>query len=500
MSEESVFPQALLDELARDPVAPAFEHRGRATSRGELLDLVRRTAAALRAAGAGPGTGVALATGVSAAGFAAQAAAHVLGCRVVGVRQGLPAAHLRHVLGDVGVLVVDAESDTPPLRAAAGAARVVVLERDLPADGEHLVPAGRPGDTALVVLTSGSTGVPKGVSFTYAALTGHWSWQPARWTDRTRDLAARYDRFLLFGTLASAVVSEHLALCLLSGGTAVVAEGAPDLPRDFGRLRVTACLLTVPRLHHVLDTLRPTDATTLRSLLVAGSPLAPHRFAQAVELLGDVAHHGYGQTELGMVSLLTAADVRRHPGSLASVGRPWVGVDVRVVDEGGADVPPGATGEVLVRTANAFRGYWGDAARSAEVLRDDWVRTRDLGRLDGDGFLHLTGRARDVVFVNAVLHYAGPIEKALASHPDVDQAYVVGAPDERTGEAVHAFVIARPGASPDGDALRALVAAELGDGAVPATVTTVTAVPIAPSGKPDKAALLASRPEAVNGV
>ncbi|MDQ2585022.1 class I adenylate-forming enzyme family protein [Saccharothrix yanglingensis] len=500
MSEESVFPQALLDELARDPAAPAVERGPRTTTRGELLDLVRRTAAALRDAGAGPGRGVALATGVTAEGLAAQVAAHVLGCRVVGVRPAVPPAHLPHVLGDVDVLVVDAGTDDPALRGAAGAARVVVLEHDLPADGDDPVPAGRPDDVALVVSTSGSTGVPKGAAFTYAALTGHWSWQPARWTDRTRALAAGYGRFLLFGTLASAVVFEHLALCLLTGGTAVVPEGPPDLPRDFGRLRATACLLTVPRLHRLLDTASPDDLTTLRVLLVAGSPLAPHRFAQAVELLGDVVHHGYGQTELGMVSLLTAEDVRRHPGALASVGRPWAGVEVRVVDEDGADVPPGATGEVVVRTANAFLGYWRDPDRTAEVVRDGWVRTRDLGRLDGDGFLHLTGRARDVVIVNAVLHYVGPIEKVLVSHPDVDQAYVVGAPDERTGEAAHAFVVPRAGASPDGAALRALVAVELGPDAVPATVTTVAEVPIAPSGKPDKRALLALRPEAVRGV
>ncbi|WP_158845574.1 class I adenylate-forming enzyme family protein [Saccharothrix deserti] len=496
MSHEPVFPQALLDELARDPAAPAFERGARVTTRGEVLDLVRRTIRALREAGAGPGRGVAVATGVTADGFAALIAAQVLGCRVVGVRPGLPAAHLPHVVGDVDVLVVDATTDAPSLREAASAARVVVLEHDLPAEGEEPAPAGRSDDVAVVTFTSGSTGVPKGAAFTYAAMTANWAWQPARWTGRTRALAAGYGRFLLFGTLASAVMFEHLALCLLTGGTAVIPEGAPDLPRDFGRLRATACLLTVPRLHHVLDVLRTeeVDVSTLRVLLVAGSPLAPHRFAEAVGVLGDVVHQAYGQTEAGMLSLLTAEDVRKHPGAVESVGRPWVGVEVRVVDEDGAELPVGVTGEVVVRTANALLGYWHEPERTAEIMRDGWIRTRDLGHLDEDGFLHLTGRARDVVIVNAVVHYVGPIEKALASHPDVDQAYVVGAPDERTGEAAHAFVVARAGASPDEEELRALVAAELGPDAVPATVTTVAAVPIAPSGKPDKKALLALRP------
>ncbi|MBI0383681.1 long-chain fatty acid--CoA ligase, partial [Streptomyces albiflaviniger] len=89
-----------------------------------------------------------------------------------------------------------------------------------------------------------------------------------------------------------------------------------------------------------------------------------------------------------------------------------------------------------------------------------------------------------------IVHYAGAIERALAAHPDVDQAYVVGAPDERTGEAAHAFVVPAEGRAPDLDAVRASVAAELGEASVPATVTVVTEVPVAPSGKPDKRALL----------
>ncbi len=495
MPSAQVFPQALLDELAHDPDSPAFERGARATTRGELLDLVRRTASALRGAGAGPGTGVAVAVGVTAEGFAAQIAAHALGCRVVMVRKGLGRAHLPHVVGDVDLLVVDAEGDHPDLRTAAPAAKPVVLETDLPAASrERLTPMGRPGDAALVTYTSGSTGQPKGVVMTYAALSVYWAWQPDRWDARVREHAERYSRFLLFGTLASAVVFEHLGLCLLGGGTAVVPEsGLPDLPADFGRLRGTACLLTVPRLHHVLDAVRAggVDTSSLRLLLVAGSPLAPHRMAQAHELLGDVVRQAYGQTETGMLTVLTAEDVRRHPDAVRSVGRPWAGVRVRVVDGDGADVPTGVAGEVLVRVDCASAGYWRDPERTAEVLRDGWVRTRDLGELDAEGFLHLTGRARDVIIVDAVLHHAGAIERVLAGHPDVDQAYAVGAPDERTGEAVHAFVVPRAGATPDADALRGLVAGELGAGARPRTVTTVAAVPLLPGGKPDKKALLA---------
>jgi acyl-CoA synthetase (AMP-forming)/AMP-acid ligase II len=149
-------------------------------------------------------------------------------------------------------------------------------------------------------------------------------------------------------------------------------------------------------------------------------------------------------------------------------------------------------GEVWVRTPSAFAGYWRDEAATAEVLRDGWVRTQDLGSVDADGYLHLSGRARDVVIVNAVIHYTGPIERAIAACPDVDQAYVVAVPDEHTGEAAHAFLVPVPGREPDLGEVRKAVAAELGEAAVPARFSFVGAVPVAPSGKPDKAALRAS--------
>ncbi|WP_225850478.1 class I adenylate-forming enzyme family protein [Streptomyces sp. HPF1205] len=506
-----VFPQPLLDAFARDPDRPAFEFGLRPVPRGEVLELVRRCAAALDAAGAGAGrdrTGVAVTTAVTPTGFAAQIAAHLLGCRVTGLRPGLTPRQLDDVLAQgVDLVLADDTTRTEALAGAAKAAgaRILDVERDLaggppPAGGTPAAPLpaprGRPGDIALITLTSGSTGRPKGCAQTYRSLSEHWSWQEREhWGDAARELAAAYRRFLVFGTLTSAVMLEHLALCLIGGGTAVIPDSPVSFPYTWRRHRVTACLCTVPRLYQVLDTLRAEDVDTsdMRALLVAGSPLPPHRLAEAAERLGPVVHQGYGQTETGLLTLLTPLDQQRYGERVRdTVGRPMPGVDIEVRDGAGRMVPAGAPGEIWVRTAGAMSGYWQDPEQTAEVLQDGWIRTRDLGTLDADGFLRLVGRTRDVIFVNAVLHYAGAIETALAAHPAVDQAYVVGAPDERTGEAAHAFVVpARPGRLPDPDELRALVRAELGDGAVPATVTVVDGVPVAPSGKPDKKALLA---------
>jgi fatty-acyl-CoA synthase len=163
------------------------------------------------------------------------------------------------------------------------------------------------------------------------------------------------------------------------------------------------------------------------------------------------------------------------------VGRPHAHVDVAVRD-----------GELYVRTRYAATGYWDDEAATAETFVDGWLRTGDLGHLDDRGFVHLTGRTRDVVTVHGLPLYAGPIEAVLAAHPDVDQAYVVGAPDERSGEAVHAFVVPAPGHVPFDDVLRGAVLDALGAGSVPKTITYLPEVPVTNSGKPDKQALRAS--------
>jgi acyl-CoA synthetase (AMP-forming)/AMP-acid ligase II len=242
--------------------------------------------------------------------------------------------------------------------------------------------------------------------------------------------------------------------------------------------------MNVPRLHQMLAALRevalrdgPVDTSSLRALVVSGSPLAPHRLAETVERLGPIVFQSYGQTETGNLALLTPGDI--DAGVLDAVGRPQSRVEIDIRD-----------GEIFARSPYQMSGYWQDPEQTAEVLVDGWVRTRDLGHLDDAGFLHLSGRTRDVIIVDALPVYAGPIERVLASLPDVDQAYVVGAPDDRRGEAVHAFVVPRDGRMPERAALSAAVRDALGESSVPQTIEFVPEAPMAASGKPDKRALL----------
>ncbi len=283
---------------------------------------------------------------------------------------------------------------------------------------------------------------------------------------------------------------------LLVGGTVVVGgdDERQDLPRVIEQLRITGALTLVPALHRLLDVLdeHPVDVSCLRALVVTGSPATPRLLADAVARLGPVVWQGYGQSESGMISLLTPDHIRRsRRAALESVGKVLPHVEASVRDRSGAAVSVGGTGHIFVRSPQLMAGYWGeDAPGTPAVLRDGWLDTRDIGYLTPDGFLHLTSRAREVIMVEGHIRYAGPIERVLAGHPDVDQAYVVGAPDEWDGEAIHAFVVPRDGTAPDPDTLSSLVRAELGAANVPMTITSLTDVPLTAGGKPDKDALL----------
>lgn len=468
-----MWPQAVLDLLEAGGDRPVFEDRERIVDAAGMAALIRRVAAGLRGAGIGPGDGVALRVGVTPEAFAATIAAFAVGARVSGIRPGLTPEQLEHLLSRDDALLIDA----PRLAELAAT----------PDDGVPLVAAGRPEDIARILYTSGSTGHPKGCVQTYAAMTAAWAAHPDRWPPPVRELASRLRRYLVFGSLSSQVMLEYGVLTLAAGGTMVVAH-PPGFPDALVRNRATASVINVGKLYQLVRDQRenPADLKDLSALLVSGSPLEPGRLAEALEVLGPVVFHGYGQTETGMITMVTPAEMLASDAALASVGRPPAVTDLSIRDSAGN---PAAEGELYVRTPSQASGYWKDPTETAEVFTGGWVRTRDLARRGDDGYLRLLGRIRDVIIVNANLVHAGPIERVLAGHPDVAEAYVVGRPDERTGEAIHAYVVAAAGRTMAPDPLRKLIAERLGEASVPRTINAIDRVPLAPSGKPDKQAL-----------
>ncbi|MDQ7911416.1 long-chain fatty acid--CoA ligase [Phytohabitans sp. ZYX-F-186] len=472
------YPASVLGLLASAGDRPVFEHGSRTVTGAEMLGMIGRAAAGLRAAGIGPGDGVALMLGVTPEAFAVIFAGFVVGARLAGVRPGLPEPQLRHILARDATATVTDQAAVPPYAPHPLAVADLLSASD---SGHTPSLSARPHDVARLIYTSGSTGTPKACAQTYAALDAAWTARPEDWPPAIRELASRLDRYLVFGSLSSQVMIEYGILTLAAGGT-LVATDRPAFPEAIVRHRASASVITVARLHKLASAQRvdPADLRGLRALMVSGSPLPATRHREALDVLGPIVFHGYGQTETGTISMATPSD---PPGS---VGTPPAVVDLAVRGPDGAPVPHGTDGELYVRTPGQATAYRADPVETADVFVDGWVRTRDLGHLDPAGRLHLVGRTRDVVIVNANLYYAGPIERVLASHPDVAEAYVVGRPDEGSGEAVHAFVVPARDRAPDHAALRALVTTHLGEACAPKTVTTIAEPPLSPSGKPDK--------------
>ncbi|GIF42245.1 class I adenylate-forming enzyme family protein [Actinoplanes xinjiangensis] len=457
-----MWPGPVLDLLATGGDRPVFEDGDRVVTAAQMYTLIRRIATGLRRRDLGPGRGVALRLGINAEAFAATIAAFAVGARVCGIPSGLAPGRLEYLLErDDAVLIEDATVagllNSPPSPVTA---------------------AGRASDVARIIYTSGSTGHPKGCAQTYAAMSAAWAPHPDRWPPAIAELATRLDRYLVFGSLNSQVMLEYGILALTAGGTLVAAH-PPAFPDAFVRHRATASVITVGKLHQLVRSQRadPVDLSNLKALMVSGSPLEPGRLREALDVLGPVVFHGYGQTETGMISMASPGE---RPDT---VGRPPSVIDLKFCD-----------GELYVRTPAQAGSYWRDPSESARVFVDGWIRTRDLAALDDDGYLHLLGRARDVIIVQATLVYAGPIERLLATDPAVAEAYVIGRPDDETGEAVHAFVVPATGATPNPAQLRELVEANLGRSHMPRTVTVIDQVPLSPAGKPDKAALASTSP------
>ena len=461
-----MFPGPVVASLLASPDRPALEVGSRTVTRGELLAMVRRMVTGLREAGLGPGNGVGMVLSLSPEAYAAHLAAHALGCRVAGARPGWSSDQLAQALdrGRFDAVVADVPGDRPVLRLSELLAR--------PDPGGAVPGLGRPDDVARLTYTSGSTGRPKACAHSYRAIS--LAYQPGRWAPVLARLLSAFQRCLIRENLASPVMFTYLGRCLVVGGTAVLPGGLTEA-EAIERQRVSAALMPPARLHDVLRS--PADLSSLRAVMLGGSPASPQLLRAATERLGPVVWQGYGQGETGVIAILTPEDIAA--GHVASVGRPLPAVEVTVVD-----------GEIRVRSPHQMLGYWDDPEQTREVVRDGWVRTRDLGHLDAGGMLHLTGRARDVILVNAEVCYAGAIERVLAADPEVAQAYVVGAPDPQTGEAIHAFVVPTGDAAPDRDRLVALVRARLSANCVPKTVTTIRDVPMTAAGKPDKPALL----------
>jgi acyl-CoA synthetase (AMP-forming)/AMP-acid ligase II len=338
-------------------------------------------------------------------------------------------------------------------------------------------------DVADIIFTSGTTGNPKGVVCTHAqTLRGFADWAAI--------VGLRgEDRYLVINPFFHSFGYKAGIVACLTVGATLVPQAVFDIPEaaaNVARHRITA-LPGPPAIYQTFLNHPDLDTEQLSTLRLAVTGAAP----VPVELLQRMEHElgfetvvtAYGLTETcGIVSVCRPDD---PPETIsASSGRAIPGVEVRVVDDAGDEVPRGEPGEIVVRGYNVMQGYFEDPERTAEVLdADGWLHTGDIGTMDPHGYVAITDRKKDMFIVGGFNAYPAEIENLLSAHPDLAQVAVVGVPDERLGEVGVAFAVPRAGASPDPDALVAWAREHMANYKVPRRFVLVDALPMNASNK-----------------
>ncbi|MFC4085409.1 AMP-binding protein [Amycolatopsis samaneae] len=470
----------------------------RDTDSGEVLTWAGLDAAAaaqaarLAEAGVTPGDRVALRLPTSADFVVGLFAALRAGAIVVPISPQAPAPELHRLLDHSGALVVlqrtagdDLPEDVVALPPRAGGA---------PAEPVDVVRGGE--DIAVISYTSGTTGPPRGVMLSHRALLANLAQlsqvQGAlQATDRVLITIPLFHVYGLGPGLlqaaavgATAVLSERfeavrtLELCVEHRVTSIT--GVPVMYAEFAALGAEAL---------------GRGLATVRRMNSGAAPLHPKVLTAIRQATGLDVYEGYGLTECAPVVTSTLVTGYPKPGS---VGRPLPGVELRLVDsDGAAGEPPldpddpddvfdvldaeGGTGLVSVRGANLFSGYWPDGTSGPG--EDGWYRTGDVGYLDSEGDLHLVDRANDLIIVNGFNVFPREVEEVIGRLPEVAEAAVVGVVDERSGEAVKAFVVPAEGASLSEQQVVEHCAARLAGYKVPHAVEFTESLPHSATGK-----------------
>jgi fatty-acyl-CoA synthase len=357
-----------------------------------------------------------------------------------------------------------------------------------PADPVEI--AAQPEDICNIFYTGGTTGRPKGVAHRHAtvAMTNLQSLAFWDWPSTVRFLIA---------TPISHAAGGMLTPTLMKGGEFHVLPGFD--PQTFletvERERITATFMVPSMIYDLLDKARPEDfdLSSLEMIIYGAAPISPVRLAEAIARIGHKFCQLYGQTEApNTICYLSKADHDvTKPGRLESCGVPLAPNQVALLRPDGSEAGPGEAGEICVRGPLVMDHYWRNPEETEKTLEGGWLHTGDVAKRDAEGYLTIVDRVKDMVISGGFNIFTREVEDCLATHPGVASSAVIGIPHPRWGEAVAAYVVARPGFTIDADELIALVKERKGSVQAPKFIEIVDALPLTPIGKVDKKALRA---------
>ena len=482
------------------------------TSWSELDAAVNRTAHALASLGLEPGDRVAVVmANVVEFAFAYYGALRA-GLVVVPVNPAYTPRELTHLLSDSGAraavvgrvhlpAVAEARESAPALEVviatgSSDAPGAVAFGPLLEQSSTQPVVPGRGGeDLAVLLYTSGTTGTPKGAMLSHRALLADLR-QVGEITPAVVDeddvVLLMLPLFHVFG------LNSGLGMVAAAGATGVLIERFdPSQTLDEIVRQNVSVVLGAPPVYVAWSLLEQiSEAFAGVRLAVSGAaPLAPEVVRRVLDLTGRYVFEGYGLTEASPTVTSTLMSEVPKPGS---VGRPVPGVEVRLVDSEGMTVDADDPGEIEVRGANLFSGYWPDGRDGPDD--DGWWRTSDLAIALDSGDLQLVDRRPELILVSGFNVYPREVEDVLLSHPDIEEVAVVGIPHPYTGEAVKAFIVARPGAVLDVEDVMTHAARSLARFKSPSAIEFVAELPHTSAGPMGKVARARLREPGVEGL
>lgn len=442
----------------------------------ELRAIAGGIASQIQARSERPRIGILLPT--SSACAAALLACWYAGRAAVPLNFLLSPGELAKIMRDADLDLVVTIEHFAPVLAQSGIGLLILKGNDTLRPAISPAPPAEPHDTAVILYTSGTAADPKGVCLTFDNLRSNAEAciEHERMTPDQVFLSV-LPQFHSFGLTAMTVVP------LVLGATVhYQPRFSPLAVVDAIREKQVTIFMGVASMYAALLGLRHAQPEMLSSLKLAvsgGEPLPISVAAAFANRFGITICEGYGLTETSPVVAINRPWAHR-PGS---VGHPLPGVQVRITDESGRDRPAGEEGEICIRGRCVMAGYHNQPRATAEVLFDGELRTGDLGRIDQDGYLFITGRAKELIIVAGENVAPREIEEVLLQHPAIMEAAVIGVPDDLRGEIPVAFVVLREGAAAGANELREHCRSRLAGYKVPREIRIEPDLPRAASGK-----------------
>ena len=354
--------------------------------------------------------------------------------------------------------------------------------RDLQAVADPQLPA-RLQDTAVQFYTSGTTGLPKGAELTNA----NFAWMFPLWT-KSWLLAPGVPNLVCLPMFHIGGAGWGIAGLFAGATNHVVREFVPAvILKTIQRERLQVMLLVPAMILFLVQApqIRETDLSSLRLIVYGAAPIPVDLLKQAMGIFPCGFQQVYGLTETtGAITLLPPEDHDpSDPKKLLSCGYAQTGVELRIVDDAGKDLPLGQVGEIAIRSPQVMHGYWRLPDATKRAIQGDWFFSGDAGYLDDKGYLFIYDRVKDMIVSGGENIYPAEVESALFGHPDVADVAVIGVPDDRWGEAVKAVVVKKPGAGVTAGELIAWARERIAGYKLPKSVDFIEALPRNPTGK-----------------